>query len=711
MREDRRVPTTRLLALITGRVSALILLFATILGSVAAIALAGSPRTTNDPTAGLPASAQSTIVARLQQQLPSSRVIPALIVYSRMAGTLTARDRQVIASQLPALRALALGHRVSPMQIAPDGRAAIAAVPLASDLDVSKIDSLVTSIRGVARHGLPAGLRAQVTGGAGFIADLDNAFSGASVSLLLVTVIVVALLLLITYRSPILWIVPLVVVALADQLAGAIIAVVSRHIDVTFSQASTGIVEVLIFGAGTDYALLLIARYREELRRVDERREAMRRAVVAAGPAIAASGVTVIAALLTLLFAVLGDDKAIGVAGAIGIATALLFGLVVLPAALVIFPRGLFWPLVPRADERGRRANETEGRVWRRIGSGTARRPWPVVVTCLLALGIFGAGLTGVRVGLSQADTFRTRAESIDGLKAVSRSFPAGAADPVAVITTPARVSAVVGAIRHVAGVASVAQGEMAGTIAQIDVTLIAAPDTPASYDAIRAMRAAVTAIPGASAYVGGTVATTLDTETAAEHDLAVIAPLILLVVFVVLIVLLRALVAPVVLILTVVLSFFAALGAANWSFGHLLGLAGLASQVPLLSFLFLVALGIDYNIFLTTRAREESARVGTRLGIIDALAVTGGVITSAGILLASVFTVLGILPVIVLTELGIIVGFGVLLDTLLVRTILVPAIVQVLGDRFWSPRRVATQPERSHRHASGHGSAEAAIR
>jgi putative drug exporter of the RND superfamily len=675
--------------MVTGRWSAWVVLVVAVLTSGAVLALGGAARVSDDPTAGLPAGTQSTQVARLQQQLPSAQTSPALVVYSRNTVALSAADVQAITAQRVRLAPSADGGEVSPLQLSPDRTVALIAVALPAGADDATNTRVITAVRAAAATGLPAGVVAQVTGGPAFQADIADAFSGTNVMLLLVTAGVVALLLLITYRSPILWLVPLTVVAVADQVSNALISMLSRHTDLAFDEAVTGIVEVLVFGAGTDYALLLIARYREELRENPDRREAMRQALRTTGPVIAASATTVVLALLTLLFAVLGGDKAIGVAGAIGIATALLFALVVLPAALVVCPRGVFWPLVPRADEAGRRANAEEGRVWRRIGNATGRRPWPIIATSVVLLAGLSFGVLSTTLGLSQADTFRIRAESVDGLTTLARGFPAGTSDPTAVITNSTQQNAVLAAVRAVDGVADARSGNTNGTITQLDVILDAAPDTPASYATIRALRTAVAGVPGADAVVGGTVATDLDTRTAALRDLRVIAPLILVVVFLVLIVLLRALVAPVVLIATVILSFGAALGAASLVFSYALDYPGLDNQVPLLAFLFLVALGVDYNIFLITRAKEDAAANGTRAGIVNALAVTGGVITSAGILLAAVFTVLGVLPVTVLTEIGIIVGLGVLIDTLLVRTVLVPAAVHVLGDRFWAPGRL----------------------
>ncbi len=692
--------------LLTGRWSARLIVFLMLVGSGLLIVAAGSARTSNDPTAGLPSDSQSTIAARLQQQLPSARTAPAVVVYSRGGAPLTAADRAAIAAARSPLARFAVGAQLPPTQVSQDGQAAVLVVALASDAAAdpngTRLNAQVAAIRAQVRTGLPAGLDAQVTGGAAFSADVSNAFDGADLTLLLATVAVVAVLLLVTYRSPVLWLVPLAVVGLADRVTSALIALVSRHSDLPISQATTGIVQVLVFGAGTDYALLLIARYREELLQTTDRRTAMRRALRAAGPAILASGTTVVLALLSLLLAVLGDDRAIGVAGAIGIATAMLFGLTLLPTALVSLPRGLFWPLVPRPDERGRRTLENEGRLWRRIGERTARRPWPITIGSVLLLGLLAAGLVGTSLGLSQADSFRTKAESVTGLTTLARSFPAGAADPVAVLTPDETAQQVLQLARAVPGVASARIGEQGAGVTEVEVILTAAPDTSASYDAITAVRDRLAGV--SRTYVGGTVATDLDVRAAAIRDLRVIAPVILVIVFVVLTVLLRALVAPVLLIATVVLTFFAALGAAAWSFRHIFHFAGLGDQVPLLAFLFLVALGVDYNIFLATRAREEAARTATRKGMIDALAVTGGVITSAGILLAAVFAVLGVLPVIVLTEVGVIVGIGVLLDTLLVRTVLVPALAQLLGERFWWPGRPA---QRHHGRAGTGGEPE----
>jgi RND superfamily putative drug exporter len=669
-------------AFVTGRLGAWLVVLIAVLASGALIGGAGKAYSSNASSANLPVSIESARAAALQQQLPSSQSNPALVVYARGGEILTTGDRAAIQADRVSFGPIAVGGPVSPAIYSTDGRAALVAVPLPADVAGSVVVESVTSIRAVTQKNLPAGLTAQVTGGAGFVADINNAFAGADLKLLIVTAAVVALLLLVTYRSPILWLVPLLVVGTADQVASSLIAVVSRAADLQIDPATSGIVQVLVFGAGTDYALLLIARYREELRHVQDERVAMRRALSNGGPAIAGSAVTVVLSLLTLLFATLTSNRALGVAGAIGIAVAATFGLLVLPAALVVCKRGVFWPFIPRVGD----VDHARTGAWARLGGIVSARPWPIIAGSIVVLVVLAAGFVGTNFGLSQTEQFRVKADSAEGLQTLGRYFPAGLSDPATVLTNPGAADAVLAAARATPGVASASISDRNSAVVQIEAVLKAAPDTPDSYAAIQALRDSVHAVPGGDALVGGSVAIDLDTRDAAIRDLKVVVPLVLLVVLLVLMLLLRAVVGPIVLVLTVVASFFAALGAGTWIFTHLLGFGGIAVSVPLLAFLFLVALGVDYNIFLTTRAREEAASAGTRHGIVVALAVTGGVITSAGILLAAVFGVLAVLPIIALTEIGIIVGLGVLLDTLLVRTVLVPALIVVLDGRFWWP-------------------------
>ncbi|MER7891108.1 MMPL family transporter [Micromonospora sp. NPDC094482] len=675
----------RVAAAVSGRRSAWLVLLVAVALSGALVALAGPARTSDDPTGALPASAESVQVAALQRQLPGGQLNPALVVYSRDGSALGPQDEAAIAADAAAFGAIASGP-VSPPVFAPDRRAALLAVPLPAAAGNEATATAVDQLRATAGDDRPAGLTAQVTGGAGFRADVASAFDGANLTLLLVTVAVVAVLLIVTYRSPWLWLVPLAVVGTSDVVANALIAVVSRALDLPIDPSTTGIVDVLVFGAGTNYALLLIARYREELRRRPDRRDALRQALTSAGPAIAASATTVVLSLLTLTTAVLRNDRAIGVAGAVGITTAALFGLLVLPAALAVCGRGLFWPFVPRPGQ----PDPTRTGGWARMGALVARRPRAVLAGALIVLVVLAAGLSGARLGLSKTEQFRVQAESIDGLSTLSRYFPAGAADPTVVVARAGAEAALLTAITDTPGVADARPTGSTADLVAVDVVLTAEPDSPASYDTIRELRERVDRVPDAEARVGGTVAANLDTRDAAVRDLRVVVPLILGVVLLVLLLLLRSVVAPLVLVATVVGTFFAALGASTFLFTRVLDYAALDTSVPLLSFLFLVALGVDYNIFLATRAREEAATEGTRRGVLTALAVTGGVITSAGILLAAVFAVLGVLPLVTLTEIGVIVGLGVLLDTLLVRTLLVPSIVLLLGRRFWWPGRLS---------------------
>ncbi|BBH68999.1 membrane protein [Actinoplanes sp. OR16] len=643
------------------------LLLALVIGG-AVLAFAGSTTTDNDPTSSLPASAESTKVAQLQKELPSGRTNPALIVIAKGGEALTEAD----------LAGFAQFGQAIPSE---DRKAAIITVPLAASGNADEVSTEVQELRDKLATGLPEGVTAQVTGGAGFSADLSNSFSGANTRLLIVTVVVVTILLLVTYRSPILWIVPLFVVGFADQLAAKAIALFSQHTDLAINGSTTGIVTVLVFGAGTNYALLLISRYREELHKHEDRFEAMRVALRGAGPAILASSGTVFLALLTLLLASLKSNAALGVTAAVGVAIAAAFALLVLPAALVICGRKLFWPFIPKVGQAGA---EDERGLWGKVGRMVVRRPVAVTAFAVVVLGILSLGALGTKVGLSQTEQFRVEAESVQGLETLSKYFPAGAAGPATILTSPDKASSVEKIVSETPGVVQARVAEQNTELVSISAVLQAAPDTAEAFQTIRDLRENL----DGEALVGGTVATALDTRDAARHDLKTIVPVILGVVFLVLVLLLRALVAPVLLMATVVVSFLASLGAGSWLFRHVFDYPALDNSVPLFAFLFLVALGVDYNIFLVTRAREETPARGTRDGMVHALAVTGAVITSAGILLAAVFAVLGVLPVVTLTQIGIIVGIGVLLDTLLVRTVLVPALATLTGDRFWWPSK-----------------------
>ncbi|GHJ52658.1 membrane protein [Nonomuraea sp. TT08I-71] len=665
----------------------------------------GLPRPDNPApvsATGLSVEWQSTQVERLQDQLPSSDVQPAVVVVSRAdRAPLAEPDRAALDGVSAALGRLAAGGRVSPAQFSPDGTVALVAVPLSTAGGQEAVVAEVADLRAELAD-LPDALTVEVTGAPAFTADLTKVFDGADITLLAVTAGVVALLLLITYRSPFLWIVPLLVVAATEQLTLRAVDTIVPALGIHLQEGQvTGIASVLVFGAATDYALLLIARYREELRREENRFTAMRSALRRTAEPILASGGTVVLGVLTLLLSQQETNRALAVACATGVVLAMASALFVLPAVLVLFGRGLFWPFVPRVGAPAR-----EGRLWGRLGAAVERRPLPVAVLATLLLAALALGGLGIRTGLSETEQFRAKPEAVAGAETLARAFPAGTTQPVAVLTNPGAAPAVLAAAGAVDGVASARPGVAGDRVAQVDVVLAAEPGTAASDRAVEALRDAVAAVPDSAppavagadapdgALVGGTVAATYDSDRANTKDLRLILPIILLLVGAVLVLLLRGLLAPLLLVLTVIASFFASLGAAWLLFDRVLDFPALDSGVLLLAFVFLVALGVDYNIFLVTRAREDARRLGTRDGMLSALRVTGGVITSAGVLLAAVFAVLGVLPLITLTQIGIIVCVGVLLDTLLVRTVLVPALAFLLGDRFWWPGRIAREPD-----------------
>jgi RND superfamily putative drug exporter len=582
---------------------------------------------------------------------------------------------------------------VPPATISEDNTTAVLTIPMDEIDDVDEQAERIVEVRAIIAENVPAGIEPYVTGPEGFQVDLAGVFAGADFTLLLATVLIVIFLLLVTYRSPILWIVPLLVVGTADGMAGQIGRNVAAFFNITADGSITGILSVLVFGAGTNYALLLIARYKEELLTTEDRHAAMAKAVKGAGPAILASGGTVALALLTLSFAELGGNRALGLVCASGIVVAMIAALGVLPAAIVVFGRGLFWPFVPRFGG----VNKSDTGWWAKLGKGVSRRPVTVAILGIAVLGGLSVGATGITIGLPETEQFRVKPEAVTGIEVLAEAFPAGASAPTQVIAVNDRAEDVVEAALASPLVASAEIVNQNDDFSRIDVVLDAEGGSEEAYGAIERLRENVQAVPGANALVGGDDATRLAVKQAYERDQLLVIPLILVLVFIVLVLLLKALVAPILLLGSVVLSFFSAMGAAWLIFQNVFGMSGLDFSVFLYSFLFLVALGVDYNIFLVSRAREESANMATtsrqptRQAMIKALGATGGVITSAGILLAAVFAVLGVLPLIALFQIGIIVGIGVLIDTLLVRTVVVPALAFITGDSFWWPRKKLT--------------------
>ncbi|HEY9425156.1 MAG TPA: MMPL family transporter [Microterricola sp.] len=629
-----------------------------------------------------PSASESAEVKALADQFAGSDEGSVLIIATRDdGGELTDADLASVTALVPEIDATT-GHTASQPFASEDEQAAVIQTSIALGEDNTATADEVKALRATLAENPIAGMTVLVTGGSAFGADIAGAFEGADFTLLMVTIGIVALLLILTYRSPILWIIPLTVVAIADRLASLATNAVGGVLGLQFD---AGIISVLVFGAGTNYALLLISRYREELLKSDDHRLALSTAWRGTAPAILASNVTVVLSLLTLVFAVIPGTRGLGISSAIGLIIALLAVLFALPPLLAICGRGVFWPFVPRPGQA------TSGRrVWGEVASRVVRRPVVALVAGGTLLAIMALGLFGTSIGLTQTEKFRVASESASGLETLSEHFPAGEAQPMIVIANSDSVDEVRTAAADIPGVVRVTPlGESEdGELSKLMVTGEPGPGTPESLALVEELRTVVHGVDGADAMVGGAVAEDVDARAGNVQDLLLIVPLVLSVSFIVLLVLLRSLVAPALLLVVNIVSAVAAIGAGSWLSRVLFGQDALDLQVPLLSFLFLVALGIDYTIFLVHRARSEAATHGTKQGMVRAVANTGGVITSAGIVLAAVFAALGMLPLVTLGQLGLIVGIGVIVDTLVVRTVVVPALFSLLGDRIWWPSK-----------------------
>lgn len=639
-----------------------------------------------------PIGSESTRTSELLSKFPNADRQSVLVVASRDDGAmLSAAQIEELKGLRPVLDTHADAASAGPI-VSEDGKAAVLITPIRVGETNSDTATLIKTLRGDIGDHVPAGMSLQVTGGPAFGADVAASFEGADFTLLLVTILIVAVLLIATYRSPVLWLIPLVAVGLADGLAGRVTAAAGAAWDLQFD---AGIISVLVFGAGTNYALLLISRYREELSASDDHRQALSTAWRKTVPAILASNLTVVLALLTLVLAVIPGTHGLGISSAIGLLIALAAVLFLLPPLLAVCGRKVFWPFVPRPGETRR-----QGGAWRKIASGVVKRPVVSLLAGAALLGVMATGLLGTSVGLDQIEKFRVQSESATGLKVLSGHFPPGEAQPITIVANSAQADAVVTTVKNVEGVVRAQPGGTTDdkSLTKITVTSAYAPSSPESLNQITELRDTVHEVPGADAVVGGAVATDLDARTGNQHDLWLVAPLVLAVSFLVLLVLLRSIVAPVLLLAVNLASAVAAIGAGSWLSRVLFGQQALDLQVPLLAFLFLVALGIDYTIFLVHRARVEAAERGTREGLVEAISHTGSVITSAGIVLAAVFAALGVLPLVTLGQLGLIVGVGVIVDTLVVRTVIVPAIFTLVGDRIWWPGKLAPrQGELTH--------------
>ncbi|WP_328431159.1 MULTISPECIES: MMPL family transporter [unclassified Streptomyces] len=653
----------------------------------------------NDAQSWLPGSAESTQVLDVSGDFRPEQ-IPAVVVYARADG-LTAQDRQQIAQdaqQVKALRAHGIigAETKGPIydrRTAP--RAAQIYVPITMDAQGwQRIAPAVDSIRDQVGKG-GGGLAVHITGPGGTSADFSKAFEGIDSTLLFSAMAVVIVMLLLTFRSPTLLFVPLLGVVVALFTAQALIYLLARHAGLTVNGQSAGILTVLVFGAGTDYALLLVARYREELRRHEDRHEAMALAMNRAGPAVLASGLTVVLSMLVLLVAEMNSTRGLGPVAAIGVTIALLAMLTLFPALLLIFGRWIFWPTVPHFGS----ADPTERGIWARMGRRIARRPrmvWSITAAVLVALSL---GLFQLRAaGIANADAFTNTPDSITGQKVSARYFPAGSGDPLVIVSNKAQATQVGRAVAADRGVVPTSIGIPPGTAPEhngqvlFEATMRAPADSDAAKATVQRVRHAVHVVPNADAQVGGGTAALLDMENAQTHDNYLVIPLVLVVVLLVLGILLRALVAPLLLIGTVMLSLATALGLSALAFRHVFDYAGEDVSFPLFVFVFLVALGIDYNIFLTTRIREEAFHRGTRPGVVTGLATTGAVITSAGLVLAGTFAALGTLPMVGFAEIGFAVALGVLLDTFVIRSVLVTSLFLDVGKKVWWPHRLAHQ-------------------
>ncbi|GAB2968785.1 MMPL family transporter [Streptomyces pseudoechinosporeus] len=686
-----------------GRRGKWLVLAAWLIVAVALGPLAGKLGDVEDSSANafLPRGAESAQVNTELEKFRADPVMPAVVVYTGDgADAKAATDRTAFAKFVPA------GEEVSRPIPSEDGQVLMTVVPLDSEDGITdKVDEL----REIAGANAPPGVDVEVGGPAGSLTDSVAVFDSLDSTLLLATGLVVAALLLITYRSPFLWLLPLLSVGFAAVLTQVCTYLLAKHAGLPVDPQSAGVLMVLVFGVGTDYALLLIARYREELHRHEDRHQAMRIALRRSGPAILASAATIAVGLACLAFADINSSRSLGLVGAVGVVCGFLAMVTVLPALLVIAGRWVFWPFVPQYGTPARKPHT----VWSRIGAAIALRPRWSWMTSVAATGVLALSAAGISMGLTQAEMFQDKPESVTAQETISAHYPSGASDPAKIVTITGRAAEVRTAASTVDGVARVEDGgdrTPDGELTTLSVVLEDAPDSQAAKDTIDKLRETVHPM---DALVGGTTAESLDTQRASDRDLTTVIPIVLLVVLAVLIWLLRALVAPLLLLATVVLSYFAALGASNLLFEHVLDYAGVDWSIPLMGFVFLVALGIDYNIFLMHRVKEEATRLGHAPGVLEGLTSTGGVITSAGIVLAATFAVFAGLPLVTMAQMGVLVGVGVLLDTFLVRTVLVPALALDLGRWFWWPGRLfhhlahdepgtlgsasATPPDRAH--------------
>ena len=684
---------------LTGRVTKWIVLAAWIIIFVVASGFAAklTDVQNNEASSWLPASAESTKVLEELSTTVDPNNIPTLVVYHRSSGLteddFAAMDEQ--AAEIAEIDGVTDDGVLSP-NVAQEQNLPVQLVSEDGELAYlyftfnfgengwTDIPAAADEVRDIAQVD---GVTVHLAGYGGQAADSAEAFEGIDTNLIMITLLVVIVILLLTYRSPTLWLLPIISAVFAYMTSAGVVYLLAKYADLTVNGQSQAILGILVIGAGTDYALLLVARYREELRRHEDRHEAMAFALHRAAPAILASSATVVVSMLCLSFAELNSTAGMGPVLAVGISVTFLVMVTLLPALLVICGRWVFWPKRPAfgSDE------PTSHGFWARVGNWMAPKPrkvWMVTagLLAIACLGLFRLDASG----LSTEDTYTKEFDSIKGQQLLATHGLADNSNTVQVVANTDALPEVQEALAAVDGLGEAGPGQDLGTgRSYFEATINADISSPAAFEIVESSRDAVHGVDGAEALVGGGAAFYLDTKVASNRDNKVIIPIVLVVVFLILVGLLRALTAPLILIGTVILSFGAALGISALLFEFVFGFAGSDPGFPLFAFVFLVALGIDYNIFLMTRVREETQNFGTRKGSLVALASTGGVITSAGLVLAATFLVLGSIPVVFLAEIGVAVALGVMLDTLIVRSVLVTAINLDLGGKIWWPSKL----------------------
>jgi putative drug exporter of the RND superfamily len=703
---------SRLASIVTGRRMkwVVILLWVVAFAVMSPLGSKLADETQDDTTSFLPESAESTEVVRiLDEEFPGGETTTGLIVYQDKGG-IDPADRQKILDDAEKIEiAREDGEPAVPLTedpqipfqpgappglVSEDGTVANTVLTVPTDFENS--GDWGKAAREIIEEEPSDGMTALLSGDLGFSADAEEVFGEIDTKLLTATVILVLVLLGAIYRAVLVALTPLIVVFFAYSIAQGFIYLLAKG-GATVSSNSTSILVVLLFGVGTDYCLLLVSRYREELHHLEDKHEAMSQALRRSGPAILASGLTVALAMLVLTVADSQNTSTLGPVAAIGVTCAFIAGLTLLPALLTIFGRKGFWPRRGAVAYDPDHALQRRAGIWRRVGDKVLETPAQALFVTLIVFGAGALGLFAWKVDYSITSFFKKEVDAVEGFEIVREAFPAGTVAPMTVVVTnddgqisEGDVRAAIGKVTGVEGVAGATPTGLVSkdkTRATIDVVLENDPLEVESLDITPGLRDAVHDVgPGVSALVGGSTAINYDFDKAVESDFRLIAPLALLVIFVILAILLRALIAPLVLIGSVIISYLATLGISILFIRYVVGDAGLDASIPTFAFIFLVSLGIDYTIFLMARVREEARQHGTREGMLRALSATGPVITSAGIILAGTFSVLMTLPVTFTFDLGFMVALGILLDTFIVRTIMVPAAVELIGDVIWWP-------------------------